>query len=441
VQRLNSDRFCFLKSKLKIKSSPDGKPQVFTFDGDEGNLFAPQSEDARKEVAGLMSVACNIMNAQSNNNIAGVVFDALTGSYILSLPETVVNSRVFMQIQMAMEDDSSFNTLNMRLDKYKVPRNSGRALLSSLFPIDFYYVHGDTIIRDGILISGTLNKDNIGSASGSIIQAIYKDYGQERAVIFLTDIYRAAGYYLDTHGFSVGLDDCFLTGKDPQKTIEYEVQRAKMLVKAMGTKLSDPLEEERREKQIQAYLNTAKNFGDKISRENLTADNSFNIMARGGAKGSVVNIAQITGILGQQFAYGARMPESISGGTRSLPYFPEGELDPVARGFITNSYLTGLTPAELFFGLAAARQGVSESSNSISLVGAIHHRLTKALEDIKTSADGSVRNTMGDIYQFAYAEDGLDSSLSESVKTKSASFVSFIDMKRVVGRINSKYGF
>lgn len=427
--------------RLKIKSSPDGKPQVLTFDGDEGNLFAPQSEDARKEVAGIMSVSCNIMNAQTNSNIAGVVFDALTGSYILSLPETVVNERVFMQIQMAMEDDSSFNTLNARLDKYNVPRNSGRALLSSLFPTDFYYVKDETIIRDGILISGTLNKDNIGSASGSIIQAIYKDYGQERTVVFLTDIYRAAGYYLDTHGFSVGLDDCLLTGKDPKKTIEYEVQKAKMLVKAMGTKLTDPLEEERREKQIRAYLDTAKNFGSKISKENLANDNSFNIMARSGAKGSVVNIAQITGILGQQFAYGGRMPESISGGTRSLPYFPEGELDPAARGFITNSYLTGLTPSELFFGLAAARQGVSESTNSVATVGHLHRQITKALEDIKTYSDGSVRNAVGDIYQFTYSEDNLNAAQLESVKTKSASFVSFIDLKRVAGRINSKYGF
>ena len=240
-----------------------GKPAVSLFDGDEGNLFAPQSEDARKEVAGLMSVACNIMNAQTNNNIAGVVFDALTGSYILSLPETKVDPQVFMEIRMVMEDQSGYPTLNERLDKYFVPRDSGRALLSSLFPSDFYYSKGDTTIREGILTGGTLNKDNIGSAQGTIIQAIYKDYGQERTIQFLTDIYRAAGYFLDSHGFSVGLDDCLLTGKDPQKTIEYEVQKAKMLVKAMGTKLADPLEEERREKQIRAYLDTAKNSGLK----------------------------------------------------------------------------------------------------------------------------------------------------------------------------------
>ena len=411
------------------------------FDGDEGANFIPQNEDARREVAGLLSITCNIMNAQTNNNIAGVVFDALVGSYLLSLPETQVAKDVFMNIIVFLEDASSIPTLNTRLDKYSIPRYSGRALLSALFPIDFYYQKDETTIREGILISGTLDSSNIGSASGSIIQALYKDYGQKRTVDFLTDIYKMAGSYMDSHGFSVGIDDCFLTGKEPQKTIEYEVQRASMLVKAMGTKLNDPLEEERRERQIKAYLDTAKNLGSKISKENMKADNSFNVMAKSGAKGSVTNIAQITGILGQQFLHGQRMPESISGGTRSLPYFPENELDPSARGFISNSYLTGLTPSEFFFALTAARVGVSESSTSISSVGHLHHKMVKSLEDIRVVNDGSVRNSTDIIFQFAYAEDGFDASLLEAVKTKSGNFTSFVNIRRVAGKINQKYGF
>src|SRR5438105_4964567 len=125
------------------------------FDGDEGNLFSPQTEDARREVAGVMSAACNILNAQSNSNIVGVVFDSLTGAYILSLPETVVEEEVFMNARMSMEEQSTFDTLDIRLAEYRVPRNSGRALLSTLFPEDFFYNSYDTIIRQGILISGT----------------------------------------------------------------------------------------------------------------------------------------------------------------------------------------------------------------------------------------------------------------------------------------------
>ena len=390
-----------------------------------------------------MAATCNIMNAQTNDNIAGVVFDALTGLYILSDPETIVDESVFMTLRMKMEDDSVFSNLFARLNKYHVPKDSGRALISSLFPDDFYYKKGETQIKEGILVSGRLTKSNIGSSpgSGSIIQALYKDYGMNRTVTFLSEVYWAGSNYLDTHGFSVGMDDCFLTGENPEKTIEYEVQKAKMLVKSMGVKVLDPLEEERREGQIRAYLDTAKNFGTKISKENLAEDNSFNIMAKSGSKGSVNNIAQITGILGQQFISGERMPESISGGTRSLPYFAPGDMDPVARGFVVNSYLTGLTPAELFFALAGGRVGLTDTAVSTQVTGFLSHKLVKSLEDIKIVTDGSVRNTSGNIYQFAYGEDGFNAGMIERVSTKTGSFTSFIDLKRVTGRINSKYGF
>ena len=379
MQRLDSDRSSDWEiSGLKVKSTPKSKDWVSRFDGDEGAVHAAQSEDARREIAGLMSVTCNIMNAQNNTNIAGVVFDALTGSYLLSRPDTMVDDLVFAQLRMSMEDQEGFATYNERLEKYYLPKNSGKALISMLFPPDFWYQKGDVSIREGILTSGILDGSNIGSGQGSIIQAIYKDYGMQRAANFLTDIYRAAGYFLDTHGFSVGIDDCFLQGENPQKVINYEVQRARMLVKAMGTKLADPLEEERRESQIVAYLNTAKNLGARISEKNLGENNAFNIMARSGAKGSTYNIALITGIVGQQLTLeGQRLPERAG---RTLPYFAPGDINPEARGFITHSYLKGVTPAENFFLLYAGRGPVSQSSNSVSIGGSLSHNMHKAFK-------------------------------------------------------------
>lgn len=414
---------------------------MLTFDGDESALHAPQSEDARREVAGLMAATCNIMNAQTNDNIAGVVFDALTGSYLLSLPDTMVDPMNFMNITMFQEDRSGLATLSERLERHGVPRFSGRALLSAIFPEDFYYQKGETIIRNGILTSGTLSKDNIGSAGSSIIQALYKDYGQARTVDFLTDIYRTAGAYLDTHGFSVGMDDCFLTGEDPQAVIDFEVEKARMQVRSMGAKLLDPIEEERRETQIKAYLDTAKNFGTRISKERLGTRNSFNVMAKSGAKGSTVNIAQMTGILGQQFFYGQRMPETITGRTRALPYFQENDLDPAARGFIANPYLTGLSPAEFFFAQVSSRVGLTDTAVQVGTVGFGHRKLVKAMEDLKIGPDGSVRNSSDIVFQLAYGDDSLDPAMLEPVTTKTGSFPSFINIKRTVGRINQKYGF
>jgi DNA-directed RNA polymerase beta' subunit len=393
------------------------------------------------EVALLMSVKNCILNAQNNRNSISVVYDALTGAYLLTQPETYVDRDLYSNVVMFLENSEGLNTLEERLTKYNIPLTSGRALFSAIFPEDFYYRKGDVMIKDGILVSGVITSEHIGSSHGSIIKVMMKDYSTERTVDFITDIYNMMRKYLDVRGFSVGLDDCFLVGDNPEKSIEYEVQRAKMLVKSMGWKLTDPLEEERREKQIMAYLNTAKGLGARISGENMRPGNAFNVMAKSGAKGSTFNIAQITGILGQQFVQGQRMPEVISGNRRCLPYFPEDSLDPAARGFCQNSFLKGLSPPEMFFHQAGGREGLTDTAIKTADTGALHHRVVKALEDVKVYEDGSTRNAFGIIFQYAYGEDGFNGEMLETVSTKTGKFTSFIDMKRLAGRINSKYGY
>ena len=416
-------------------------PHNADFDGDEGTVHMPQSRDSLLEVALIMGVKHCIMNAQNNKNIIGVVMDALTGAYLMTQPETHVARGTFMNIVAFLENDSGRDTLYERLEKYRLPVTSGRALFSSILPEDFYYRKNDVLIRDGILVSGIITKDHIGSSHGSVIQVMMKDYGPDTVINFITDVYNIMKNWLDVRGFSVGLDDCFLSGDNPQQSIEYEVQRAKMLVRSMGWKLKDPLEEERREKQIIAYLNTAKGLGARISEQNLPVTNAFNVMAKSGAKGSTFNIAQITGMLGQQFVQGQRMPESISDGTRCLPYFPENSLDPLARGFCSNSFLTGLSPAELFFHQSGGREGLTDTAIKTADTGAMHHRVVKALEDVKVYSDGSARNAFGVIFQYVYGEDGFGADMLEMVNTKTGKFASFINTKRLAGRINARYGY
>ena len=471
-------------------------PHNADFDGDEGAIHAPQGKDALVEVALLMCVRNNIMNSQNNRNIMGVVYDALTGAYLLTQPDTYVDSSTFSNIVIFLENTSGRDTLADRLNKASVPITSGRALFSSALPEDFYYRKGDVLIKNGILISGVINKDHIGASHGSIIQVMMKDYGQETTVDFFTDIYNMMREWLNVRGFSVGLDDCFLSEREPyafyvddrttqlkaenkgrnveklakklerstwkddwsrlteqeqeiyivkskaaapEKTIQQEVQRAKMLVRSMGWTLEDPLEEERREKQIIAYLNTARGLGARISEKHLKAENAYRVMAEGGAKGNTFNIAQITGILGQQFVQGQRMPMSMRG--RCSPYFPENSLDPAARGFCVNSFLTGLDPSEMFFHQAGGREGLTDTAIKTSETGHMHHKIVKALEDVKVYEDGSARNAFGVVFQYVYGEDGFDAAMLETVSTKTGSFTSFINTTRLAARLNTRYGY
>jgi len=341
-------------------------PTNADFDGDEGNIHALQSADAVAEAMTIMNVKECIMNHQLNKPIMGAVYDTLTGAYLLTQPNTIVDPDDFNDCLMLITAQDSLPTLFERLDKYKVSSNSGRALFSALLPPDFTYNKGEVIIREGILVQGVITKDHIGTEHNSIIQVLWKtpNYAKDRTVDFLTDLPFVINRWLSTYGFSVGLKDCLPRIEQSQhdKLIKEEIARAQLQVAALGAQPIDPLERERYEKQLIAYVNTAKDIGARISTENLAPDNALRVMAKSKAKGSDFNIAQITGLIGQQFLKGERLKATMTHGTRCLPYFEENDTDIEARGFCRHSFLQGLTPAEFFFHHYASRQGLMDTA-------------------------------------------------------------------------------
>ena len=56
------------------------------------------------------------------------------------------------------------------------------------------------------------------------------------------------------------------------------------------------------------------------------------------------------------------------------------------------------------------RDDLIDIAVSKSRSGYMQRRLVSALEDLKLTADGTVRNTAGTVVQFLYGEDGVDPS-------------------------------
>ena len=78
-------------------------------------------------------------------------------------------------------------------------------------------------------------------------------------------------------------------------------------------------------------------------------------MAQCGSKGSALNISQMVSALGQQNVGGARIQNGFV--NRTLPHFPVGSLEPDAKGFVENSFYSGLTATEFFFHTMGGREG------------------------------------------------------------------------------------
>lgn len=134
--------------------------------------------------------------------------------------------------------------------------------------------------------------------------------------------------------------------------------------------------------------------------------NSPLIMSQCGSKGSPINIAQMVACVGQQSVGGKRTPDGFT--RRSLPHFPRGDCTPAGKGFVANSFYSGLTPTEFFFHTMAGREGLVDTAVKTAETGYMSRRLMKALEDLYAHYDGTVRNAANAVVQLKYGEDGMD---------------------------------
>ena len=93
---------------------------------------------------------------------------------------------------------------------------------------------------------------------------------------------------------------------------------------------------------------------------------------------------------------------------RTLPHFTKFDDSPSARGFVESSFISGLTPEELFFHAMGGRVGLIDTAVKTSQTGYIQRRLIKGLEDLKVEYDMTVRNNKRKIIQYSYGDDGVD---------------------------------
>ena len=170
--------------------------------------------------------------------------------------------------------------------------------------------------------------------------------------------------------------------------------------------------EETLESHMNGMLGRLRNkVGDMCKRE-LPPFNSALVMENCGSKGSALNICQMIACVGQQAVNGARIPEGFI--ARTLPHFPENAKDPPAKGFVVNSFFTGLRAEEFFFHTMGGREGLVDTAVKTAQTGYMQRRMVKAMEDLCVNYDTTVRGCMGDVYQFRYGDDGLDPSKMEA---------------------------
>ena len=158
-------------------------------------------------------------------------------------------------------------------------------------------------------------------------------------------------------------------------------------------------------------MNKARNAVGEAVSSTADENNPSIIMAASGAKGSILNLAQMAACVGQQALRGKRIEKGFK--NRTLVSFRQRDLSPDARGFIKHGFKHGLSPTEFFFGAMTGRDSLMDTGLRTPKSGYLYRRLANALQDLKVEYDLTVRDANKKIIQFSYGEDGIDISKSE----------------------------
>ena len=415
-------------------------PYNADFDGDEMNMHIFQTDEARAEAKSLMRVQEHILSPRFGGPIIGAIHDHISGGYLLTRDGSYFTEEQAFQV-IRKSNLLGILSKNKR-DKLTLKRKNhedwtGKELFSLLLPDDLNLQYkGEVcqkcdeclkeacennayvVIEDGELIYGAIDESAYGSFSGKILDTITKEYGPAAAKTFLDRSTDMAICGIMKTGITTSTNDEEIPD-EAQERIKEHLQKAEAkvdeLVQAYEHEELEALPgrslEETLEMKIMQVLGEARDKSGEIAESYFDMTNHSVVMARTGARASMLNLTQITACVGQQSVRGGRIHRGYS--ERTLPHFRKNELGAKAKGFVHSSYKGGLDPIEFYFHAMGGREGLVDTAIRTAQSGYMQRRLVNALEDLKVKSNGLVTDNRGMVIQTLFGEDGVDPAKSD----------------------------
>lgn len=347
-----------------------------------------------------MMVNTQLITAQKNAPIMGLVQDSLLSARMFTKRDTLIDRSTSMQLAIALYDKDAIEDLSLPVPTIlkaehetwtgetvsSGPLWTGKQFASMLFPpdlrMDTYSQFADSenrgkeldptdthvIIRKGELHSGILDKKTLGARHGSLVHIFNNDYDGHRTIRMLDGFMTMLHEWMMCHGFSVGMQD-MITSPETQSKIDDVVKETRKEVAQLATQMrkgeletaNAQTQEQAFEQRVNVLLNKARDRAGNMAHRAFCDTNALKLMETAGSKGSKTNIAQIAGKVGQQNLMGARIPLNFR--DRPFPHSqPNDPNDIEGRGFVAHSYVEGLTPIETFTHAMGGREGLTDTA-------------------------------------------------------------------------------
>ncbi len=392
-------------------------PYNADFDGDEMNLHIMQTEEAQAEARHLAKVEKQLLSPRHGHAIIKPQEDHVSGLYFLT------------------KDDSYFSKSEAAGMLYLIgitelpeadgPKGSysGKLLFSQLLPKDTSLkvqskLGEEIVIRSGKLVKGAVESK---ATEGELLEKMFVMHGPEATKTFIDRATRLALEAISIHGLSVSLKDYSLTPKGEAKVLEVtskmdrEIDNLIMQYKNRSLERSPGMSlKETLEGLIMEITSKTREEVGKIVETDLGITNPSIIMAKIGARGSLLNAIQMSALVAQQTVRNKRITRGYK--KRILPYFKEGSITGCERGFVYSSFHKGLTPYEFIHHAMGGREALVNTAIRTARSGYMQRRLINALQDLVVFDDLTVRNADMSIVQFVYGGDGKDPMFSSTAE-------------------------
>jgi len=377
-------------------------PYNADYDGDEMNIFVPQSIQASTELELIANVRNQIIAPGESNPKIELKQDAPLGAYLLTRQNMIMEPHHASNIIMKIKN-IEHNFENEEVTSYDVLS----ALLPKKLNIVQYADNGEKKfeIINGKLLKGTLTNQIINKV---ILTTILDQYGNDAATDFIDNFQRIILQFLLSNGSTIGLKDVILS-KEGVKKCKDQMKKKRIEVESMLTEIEnnpDLVDPDVLETNITSTLQSVLGDISKIAMADLKKDNNLFILIDSKAKGKPDNVANMSGGRGQVVLNFGRIKKKVN--NRTLPHYFQNDDRPEARGYIESSLYEGLKPLEFFMDAMTGREGLIDTAIKTAESGYIQRRLIKCMEDLAVHYDGTVRNGNNVIIQYLYGDSQLD---------------------------------
>ncbi len=321
------------------------------FDGDQMAVHLPLSAAAQKEARELMTASKNLLKPADGSPILHIEQDIVLGCYYLTYDKPGVTTDEVVGVSdineaiMALEADKIKLQTRIRTDfrGNRIETTTGRLIFNSIFPEDFEF-QDDTMTKKKLT---------------AVMGRVFAKYGAEKTAEVADELMRVGFSYATFAGISTSMDDYL-----DLDTLDGLIAEGEKKAAAVADQFEQGLitDEERYRLTVNVWRAVDEEAQSQLAVTYNGTDTGISIAMISGARGSISQIKQVSGMKG--------MVVDAVGREVELP--------------IRNNYKKGLTPIEYFVDTRGSRKGLIDTALRTADSGYLTRRMVDVAQDIFT---------------------------------------------------------